>query len=497
MASRPVLNHDILLEVTAAACWDYAAALLDTCRFIHYEGHKALLRQTVYLDSPATLLDFLAFLRYGLDDARHSSVRDLYLALERSRMMKQASPQLLLSLPLMHNLASLSISESEFVFDDDFGLCGAFAALTSLRELHLPAAGERTVQFLQASQSTFVTVNISFPPEYDEDGFFDECITPMDAWPQYHPAVLLANSRLTLRDLECERWYTHPEIMPDPGIVYPEMRRLRMASASMPLTLPFVRAYPNLSYLSIHTGESDDGHCYASDIQGYADHRRKNMLAQAPLGCSWAELGEYSGSLVDFYLLGLVCPVGRVELRALHRNHRYMLGPALSCARPRRLVLHGWPGLLESPPDVFAALQGEAGSRLEHLSLDARLDGKDRDVDVSIILEGLMSSLAHAPLRSLEVTIFLPHKHRQNQYMTSDELFALEMAQEDDDFEEDDVEEDDAEEDVPNPSSPSPGPTHPSLPSAERSGDEFDIDDYVRRFRALVPTLEKAVVRLI
>lgn len=386
MASRPVLNHDILLEVTAAACWDYAAALLDTCRFIHYEGHKALLRQTVYLDSPATLLDFLAFLRYGLDDARHSSVRDLYLALERSRMMKKASPQLLLSLPLMHNLASLSISESEFVFDDDFGLCGAFAALTSLRELHLPAAGERTVQFLQTSQSTFVTVNISFPPEYDEDGFFDECITPMDAWPQYHPAVLLANSRLTLRDLECERWYTHPEIMPDPGLVYSEMRRLRMASASMPLTLPFIRAYPNLTYLSIHTGESDDGHCYASDVQRYTDHRRKNMLAQAPPGCSWAELGEYSGSLVDFYLLGLVCPIGRVELRALHRNHRYMLGPALSCARPRRLVLHGWPGLLESPPDVFAALQGEAGSRLEHLSLDARLDGKDRDADVSIIL---------------------------------------------------------------------------------------------------------------
>lgn len=109
-----------------------------------------------------------------------------------------------------------------------------------------------------------------------------------------------------------------------------------------------------------------------------------------------------------------------------------------------------------------------------------------------------MSSLAHAPLRSLEVTIFLPHKHRQNQYMTLDELFALEMAQEDsDDFEEDDVEEDDAEEDVPNPSSPPPGPTRPSLSSAEHSEDEFDVEDYVRRFRALVPTLEKAVVRLI
>lgn len=103
-----------------------------------------------------------------------------------------------------------------------------------------------------------------------------------------------------------------------------------------------------------------------------------------------------------------------------------------------------------------------------------------------------MSSLAHVPLRSLELTIFLPHKPRPNQHMTSADLFALEMMDE-----EDEEEEDVSEEDISTPSPPPPGPTRPSLLSAERSKDEFDVKDYVRRFRALVPTLEKAVVRLI
>ena len=70
------------------------------------------------------------------------------------------------------------------------------------------------------------------------------------------------------------------------------------------------------------------------------------------------------------------------ELRGLRQKQRYMLDPVLSHARPRHLVLRGWPGLPESSEDAFAALHGPGGSRLESLSVDAWLYEKDKDVDI-------------------------------------------------------------------------------------------------------------------
>ncbi|EIW56388.1 uncharacterized protein TRAVEDRAFT_29963, partial [Trametes versicolor FP-101664 SS1] len=75
MAGHPALNYDVLLEIVAVSSWETSAALLDTSRFLHFEGPKVLLRQTVHLDTEKELLLFLAFLRHALDDGRYKAVR--------------------------------------------------------------------------------------------------------------------------------------------------------------------------------------------------------------------------------------------------------------------------------------------------------------------------------------------------------------------------------------------------------------------------------------
>lgn len=381
MTPHPVLNYDILLEIAAASSWSDSAGLLNACRYLHSEGPKALLRKTIDLSAQDQLLHFLAFLRGSLDDVRFKSVRSICLVFPG--LKEVASSELSSVLPRLCNLSSLYVANSEYLRDD---LLSALGALTSLRTLSLRGAGQHTVKMLQSSQSKLVSIYISFPPKNDEDAFFDRYITQQDDWPQYHPVILLAHSRSTLRELECDRWHTHPEVTPDPGIVYPEMRRLTMGSASYPLTVSFIRAYPNLTYLSIYTGESDDRPCSARERQRYDTHRNKNLLAQAPPGCSWQELKETSGALVDLYLLGLTCLIERMELNLSHPDYRYMVEPVLSYSQPRHLVLRGWPGQLEFPANVFAVLQGQGGTRLESFSLDARLEETDREVDVAAIM---------------------------------------------------------------------------------------------------------------
>ncbi|EIW56384.1 uncharacterized protein TRAVEDRAFT_59520 [Trametes versicolor FP-101664 SS1] len=471
MTSRPTLNYDILLEVAAASSWDTSAALLDTCRFLHLEGPRVLLRSPVRLDTEETLLRFLAFLRRALDGRRYQSVREIHLALDA--MAAATSSGLVSALTLMHNLSSLGIHESERLFCAFPSLLHATAALTSLRKLRLRGGGEHTLKFLRSSQSKFTSVHTSFHGENYVSGLFDQRVTLQ---PQYHPAVLLDNSRYTLQDLKCERWHTHSDVMPDPRLVYPDMRRLTMNYTSFPpITGSLIRAYPKLTYLSIHTGEGDCSEDAYEDDR-YAGYREKNVLTQALPGCSWMQLDEYVGPLVDCYVLGLTCVIERLELRSLHPGHHFMLGTVLSCARPRHLVFTSWPSLLEPSIEPSDAFYGRGTSRLESLTLNCRLSGYEMGecVDVAEMLEGLMASLGHAPLRSLKLTISMYDLDPTPDEQFSDSELLPEISGEY----------------TPPPADPEDYP----LLLAEQSADEFDLADYVRRFARLVPTLQTAKV---
>ncbi len=86
-----------------------------------------------------------------------------------------------------------------------------------------------------------------------------------------------------------------------------------------------------------------------------------------------------------------------------------------------------------------------------------------------------MSSLAHAPLRSLSIDMSIDILDPQPDH-SSHARMLREFS-----------------------GSPSPPPVDPQdcpLLLAERSADEFDMADYVRRFARLVPTLRQTTIRI-
>ncbi|KAI0819425.1 hypothetical protein BC628DRAFT_1423777 [Trametes gibbosa] len=254
---------------------------------------------------------------------------------------------------------------------------------------------------------------------------------------------------------------------PDPALVYPEMRHLVMRCAeSLPCTIAFVQAYPNLRCLSLSSWEGEDG--WLPD--GHTEQREINLRAQAAPGQSWGVLHEYSGSLSDLYVLGLVCCIERARLYNPVPGHIHLLDPVLSYARPRRLVfghtLEGADTLL----DVSAAIRGSGGSRLEDLTLPIELQSKDKAADVNGLMHALLSSLEHAPLGAIQLCIDTWHVDARPQR--------------------------ERVRDVPPPPLRPRSEDYP-LNAAERSVNEFDVSEYVHRFAQRVRTLRRATVRVI
>ncbi|KAL1942114.1 hypothetical protein VTO73DRAFT_6644 [Trametes versicolor] len=166
-----------------------------------------------------------------------------------------------------------------------------------------------------------------------------------------------------------------------------------------------------------------------------------------------------------------------------YANERHMLDSVLSYGRPRKLVLSNpWPWKLHDPAsDVFAAFRGPGGSRLEALEMKSKLGKDDCDLEVGIALEGLLSALAaNAPLRQLRLSIGtddvdprpsdLKHRDMMSRYR---DLVWLE------------------EEEENYPTRPLQDLQSYPLNLAERSTNDFDMEDYIRRFVTAVPTLQK------
>lgn len=328
---------------------------------------------------------FLSYLSTP-EGTRYQFVRSLELGLWD--VSEEAAQALILALPLLSSLNRLSIScDPEGSLLSYSGVSDAFAMLTTVRDLSISCAEEHALGMLRSLQSELISANINFSSD-GEDAFFD--VVPEHDWPLYHPAVLLKNSASTLETLTSYRWFTHPNRAPDPTLVYPRMRKIYHERALLPLTVSYIRAYPNLAYLKLT--ESELGADWRPDIQRCTRRRHLNIAQQVASGCTWRELGEFRGILADLYVLGLTCPIDKVELRDLPDQVLFMLEPVLSDARPRRLKLPRWPMIHDVPAtDLFTFFRGQGGSRLELLDMGIEV-GSDSgapmaaSVDVAAVL---------------------------------------------------------------------------------------------------------------
>ncbi|EIW53209.1 uncharacterized protein TRAVEDRAFT_52342 [Trametes versicolor FP-101664 SS1] len=228
------------------------------------------------------------------------------------------------------------------------------------------------------------------------------------------------------------------------------MRALDLKSTTLPLTLPFIRAYPNLERLAFHVVSSEYGnpgpHLWDTWLA-------QNMHEQQRAGLAWERLRAFDGALPALYALGLTCGIERVALSHVHSSRGHMLGPVLACARPRVLTLEGWPGVVRAPQgeNTFAA-------RLEDLTIEARLGNEHVQVDLGVALDGLLDALAGAPLRQFTLRIYTENIEPPGGLYDYEAL--------------------------------ANGP----LSTVERAARDLDVVEFLGRLMAAIPTLGAAVV---
>ncbi|KAI0364382.1 hypothetical protein BV20DRAFT_861658 [Pilatotrama ljubarskyi] len=470
MALQPVLNYDVLLGVLEAASEQDVCRFMRTSRFFYTAGPKLLLRDTVRLDSENRLRQFLAFLHVQ----PHERFKLLHsLDLSFCDLSELASLELARALPLMSNLRSLTLHHGDYVLESHPSLVIAFAALTSLRELQMSYIHELSVTMLRNLRSRLVHAHLDFLG--DDWGLFDDL--PYEDWPRHHPAVLLSQSMTTLQAINSYRWWMHDEERPDPILVFPEMRRLQLEFTQLPLTMVLMNAYPNLTHLSYMTEDDVMGHRYAVErSEEYQDRHLLNVREQTNARRTWKGLQEFCGSLLDLYVLGLVCSIDDIRFSNIREYAPDMLKTMLCYARPRTLEFDGWPGELSLPAaDVCGVLGGEAGSRLESLSFEAGLGKNEDHVDVAGVMEGLLSALQHSPLQQLKIAVMTTSVDPR----PKEKISVWERLRRR------------------GPPPPRPGVDEYPLNFAERSADDFNIEDYLRRFAQAIPSLRDAVVRVV
>lgn len=376
----PGLNNDVLLEVMAASCRKERARLMATSRALYSHGARHLLRETPHIQTEQHLISFLAFLS-AQPDCCSKFLRDLEIS--DSIWSSPACVQLAEVLSRASGLQCLTLNGKSYGLGPTVFQTLAWAAIASLQELRLCNAYETCLDLLKHHRSRLRRVVVDCPPNFDETFFND--LPDDDDWTEYHPVHVLQHSAPTLEELCITGWCTHTEVEPSPDIIYPRLRTLAIQYASLPLTLSLIRAYPNLEHLSFSLR-----HASRDEIEEY---RLWNLNAQFLAGRTWRHLRAFQGDLADLYVLGLACPIEQVTLRmpAVHLEWPgvQLLDPVLAEARPRHLELDGWPGDICGPggDGKFAVFRGEAASRLETLTIEGSLEGRDHvDIDVRAVL---------------------------------------------------------------------------------------------------------------
>ncbi|KAI9061131.1 hypothetical protein FKP32DRAFT_1594811 [Trametes sanguinea] len=529
MGFQPVFPEDVLLEVLAAADRPEAARMMSTSRFLYSEGSKIILRKPITISSDRCLSRFLVFilaegtrrtkfvrslsfcnldgedfgqLRIALLDMSNlaslsvttsselqllaslellgscnkADDKGLYrilrsLTIENMEISHEASQTLIAALPYMTDLQNLNLPPGDMFLESHPALPSALAELPAIQTLQLAYIYEQGITMLKALRSPLVSARLHFDALGDAT-FFDTA-DETDLL-EVHPVRLLSHSQSSLEELFAYGWLTHLDILPDTSLVYPKMRRLDLEYTEWPLTMAYIRAYPNLTHLRYHTLDADLP-VYKGYLDALDNRHRLNVEAQRLSKHNWNSLQRVSGSLVDVYMLGLTCPVDNLRISNAPDGHCYQLGPILALTRPRHLELNDWFGTLSGPAgDAFAALQGDGGSRLVSLNCRKRLNEKHGDVDIGAIMEGFKVSLSHTPVQQIKISVLFSGLDTRPRPGSSYDIALRQLDR--------------------LRKLPPPNPADYPMCLAERSAAQFDLKRYMASLMDAVPTLRQAEI---
>ncbi|KAI0708022.1 hypothetical protein C8Q76DRAFT_747277 [Earliella scabrosa] len=273
-------------------------------------------------------------------------------------------------------------------------------------------------------------------------------------------------------------WYTRQDVTSFDH-VYPNLRQLSIDRDEFPLIAPYVCAFPNLTTLHVETDHGED--IDDDDATGLLyEHHALNVRSQqegGKAGTTWQYLQEYTGGLVDLYVLGLTCRIPHLFFHsAIDERHYDMLSIILSYAQPVRLnITRVRDPFLTDPTRGLAAILHDSGaSALESLVVVFELSKASREVDVAAALDTLAQSLKRLPLCHLRLRI---SDYGLNPTPPPPSAMDIMLAKQG--------------------GEPPPKP-HPPMPftPAEVSLQSFDVEEFTKGLGDAIPSLCDAIVKV-
>ena len=374
--------------------------MMATCHFLYHEGAKIILRDTTMSFEEGTSEDkVLALLRFiqAEDLSRCSHVRRLHV------LMPTVPDTLVNALvhlvPRMTSLEVLFVS-IEAALESHPDLLPALSSLQSLKNILVASAGERSCELLKAVRSQLTEAMI----------YFDSTRVAQTSKTAYHPLVMLQRSAPTLTTLVCGFLVDSNiqlVLVRPPAVTYPHLHTLILHECA-PLSLfPYTTCFPNLAHLCVkYNGPSpwEDGEPAAGPTNLAMAQRQREMNLSLPgqLVNSNATPGndappsgsrtpgplpEYTGPLMDLWILGLTRPIARLTVEdapAGGARAPRALSDVLAYARPTELslIFRGCALADVLRTDFLEALASEGAEGLRSLMVAVWVREGDRGLDI-------------------------------------------------------------------------------------------------------------------
>ncbi|KAI0705281.1 hypothetical protein C8T65DRAFT_696408 [Cerioporus squamosus] len=405
----PALPEDLLLMVMDVSPRTTISRMMRTCRTLYRGGARMLIGSGVSLWTSEEAISFLQFMRADPNN-RFLHLRNLKISRGN---FSHSAVHALRGLLNYRSLAleSLTLLDAEAVLLSDNTnplvpntLFMAIANLRSLKNLAIDGCDVVTLTMLRYMVASLETASLDL-------GLYtswSSSTNPDDR----NPILLLTKSSQTLRELRGSYFDCNPLTIKY-DVVYPAVHLINASytSINMPATLAYIHAFPNLEHLSLtcpsHRFEGNGAD--PNTVPHLFSNRDCNMHDQENYGVTWEHLQEVSGSVIDLFVLGLVCHVTTVRvLDDISERMCRFLHDVIADMRPERLVVTvAGSSLFAAGGPLDGVLRQPAAQHLRDLELEICFAPRDWDASLDNILLSISATFLSVdiPLRSLVLTL--------------------------------------------------------------------------------------------
>ncbi|RPD55158.1 hypothetical protein L226DRAFT_538946 [Lentinus tigrinus ALCF2SS1-7] len=389
------LPLDVLLHIISLARIKTKSRMVKTCRILHREGGKTLLRSCgVLLCTRNQIVSFLFFMRAD-PPGRFPSLRSFHLRAAEGLPMES---EILLAgffteLAERHSgLRTLRIHGYNLTGEcSNDELARAVSRLRSITDLKLDFVSHSAWSIMRTAMlSRLVKADISVQDPVP----FPESRTLVDI----DLTHLLEGSCDTLQSFSFVGSHLN-RIVTSRGPVYHRLQTLyHKAGEWLPEISHYITAFPALKSLSV---AQEDSFLYA---EGYASLRDVNQHYQHAHG-SWPSLDYFWGTTQHLHALSLTCHVAHILLDDIDEEvHAEMLGAVLDDVRPVRVELASYALSNFRDLDWTGALCAQREPPMQFLKITMRLMGNEDDT-LGEAIDAICAALASTSLRAFQLDI--------------------------------------------------------------------------------------------